>query len=103
MHLAGQPRDDLLDPSNLLRLAIYPALIGAVAVFLRHPRGAFGSVAIGLDAAIFSLALGAAAYELLFNWFEPIGSVPAERSSLLALPLLDLLALVLLTLIAGPA
>ncbi|HZO06343.1 MAG TPA: EAL domain-containing protein [Solirubrobacterales bacterium] len=103
LYRAEQPQDSLSDPANLLRLAIYPALVGAIWVFLRRADGIPRTGAIVLDAAIFSLALGAVVFEGLFNWFAPIGSVPEARASLLAFPLLDLVALVLLSLIAGPA
>ena len=100
---AGDPQLSLWDPANLLRLAIYPALVGVVWALLRRSDGPPRTAAIALDGAIFSLALGAVAFEVLFDWFAPIGAVSDSRASLLVFPLLDLAALVLLSLVAGPA
>jgi diguanylate cyclase (GGDEF)-like protein/PAS domain S-box-containing protein len=102
LDLAAQPSLSLLDPANLLRLALYPALLAAIVLLMRRSRSDERPLSITLDAAILSLAVGAVVVEGVFNGLAPIGAVGGSQSGLLAFPLLDLAMLMCLALIAAP-
>ncbi len=83
-------------------LAFYPCLLGTVYLLVRRQHRV-GGLGISLDAAIIAIALGALAYELVFNGLIAITQASAVVGGQLSYSVLDLAILVLLALICVPS
>lgn len=86
---------------DFLCLAMFPPLIAGVVMLVRSGR-AWTELSIGLDGVVIALAVGALAYELIFN--AVLGAATTSRllvEGQLAYPILDLAVLVMVAVICS--
>ena len=83
-------------------LALFPFLLGGVILLVRREREPT-RISVGIDGLVIALAIGALAYELIFNALLGAGSISRLVGGELAYPILDLAALTMLAVICIPS
>lgn len=93
---------DFPQPTDLFRLAFYAGVAAAIFLSLRRQRRS-DRLAISLDAAIIALAIGAVAYELIFDTLIQVSHAADAVGGQIAYSMLDFAILVMLVIVCAPS